>query len=377
MNFSFTEEQEMYRSSIARLVRDHYDIETRRKIVASDLGMSRQNWTEFAELGLLALPFPEKFGGLGGSLLDTLVVMEEFGRGIVVEPYFESVVLTGEFLILAGSESQKSRIIPKVVSGETILATAFAERQSRYDPADVETSAYEDGSGFIINGKKSVVWGGPWADTFVVTARTSGGQRDTAGISLFLVEASVEGVSRRNYRTIDGGRACELGLDDVRVSDDALIGVLDEGLTIVEEVFDRARVGLCAEALGAMKVLNETTVEYAKVRKQFHKPIGKFQAIQHRLVEMLVVLEEAVSATYMAALRIDSKPEQRQKAVSAAKAKVGEAARFIGKNAVPIHGGIGMSDELNVGHYFKRLTMIDISLGDQSYHIGRYAGLSQ
>jgi alkylation response protein AidB-like acyl-CoA dehydrogenase len=375
VDFSFSEEQEIYRSSVVRFVRENYDLDARRRIVEGDCGMSTKHWADFADLGLLALPLPEEFGGLSGSPIDLLVVMEEFGRGLIVEPYFESIILSAGFIDVGGSPAQKDYFLPRLSSGDLILATAFIEQQARYDPADITTTATRDGSGLVLNGKKSVVWAGPWADYFIVTARTSGGQRDATGVSIFIVEADQAGVSKQSYPTIDGSRACELGLANVRVSEDALIGELDLGLSIVDEVFDRARVALCAEAIGAMKVLNETTLEYARTRKQFGQAIGEFQVVKHQLVDMYVAMEEAISITYRAALHLDAEPELRKRAVSGAKAKVGQAARLIGKSAVQLHGGIGVTDELNVGHYFKRLIMIDLSLGDQDYHIGRYAGL--
>jgi alkylation response protein AidB-like acyl-CoA dehydrogenase len=377
MNFSFTEEQDLYRETVSRFVQDRYGFEQRQDIVHSDLGMSKENWSLFAELGLLAVPFADEFGGLGGSAIDTMVVMEEFGRGMVVEPYFETVILSGGLLSVGGTPSQKQEFIPKVISGELILATAFAESQSRFNLADIKTTAIREGDGFVLNGEKIVVWAGPWADYLLVTARTSGDQFDENGISLFMVDKNSDGLIANDYPTLDGGRASDVVLDNVKVSSDALIGVLDDALVLIEEVFDRARAALCAEAVGAMKALRETTLEYAKDRKQFGVPIGSFQVIQHRLVDMLIACEEAVSVTYMATLRLAESPSERQKAVSAAKAKVGRVARSVGQESVQIHGAMGMTDELNVGHYFKRLTMIDVSLGNVDYHTRRFAELTQ
>ncbi len=377
MDFSFSEEQELYRATVSRFIQNQYGLEARQKIVNSDLGMSRENWQQFADLGLLAIPFAEEYGGLEGSAVDTMVVMEEFGRGLVIEPYFETVIFSGGILSIGGSNEQKQQYIPRIISGECIFATAFAESQSRYNLADIKTTAKVRNGGFILNGKKSVVWAGPWADYLIVTARTSGSQFDEKGVSLFLVDKNSEGISLKNYPTIDGGRASEISFENVELSDESLLGHIDDGFDLLEAAVDRARAAICAEAVGAMKALHETTLDYVKLREQFGVPIGNFQVIQHRMVDMLIAYEEAVSITYMATLHLDHPVEERQKSVSAAKAKIGQSARYIGQEAVQIHGGMGMTDELNVGHYFKRLTMIDVSLGNQDYHVRRFADLTQ
>lgn len=377
MNFNFTEEQILYRDSISRFIRDRYDLDARNKIVNSELGMSKENWSLFSELGFLAIPFESEYGGLDGSSVDVMVIMEELGRGLVVEPYFSSIILSGGLLSNGGSQEQKAEMIPKITSGELILATAFAEPQSRYNEFDIKTTAAKGSDGYTLNGKKCVVWGGPWADTFVVTTRTAGGQGDKSGITLFLVDKKTKGLEVQDYATIDGGRASELVFNNVKVSSQVILGEVDEGGDLVESVFDSSRAALCSEAVGIMRALHETTLEYAKMREQFGTPIGSFQVIQHRLVDMLIASEEAVSLSYLAALKLDDSTVERQKSVSAAKAKIGQSGKYIGQEAVQIHGGMGMTDELIVGHYFKRLTMIDISLGNQDYHLDRFAKLTQ
>ncbi|TNE36334.1 MAG: pimeloyl-CoA dehydrogenase small subunit, partial [Alphaproteobacteria bacterium] len=288
MDFSFTEEQTMLRDMVQRFVRENYDIDARRKIVESEEGMSRDHWNTFAELGLLAAPFPEEYDGMGGSQIDTMVIMEELGRGLVVEPYFQTVVLGGGFIREGGSEDQKKALIPGIISGEDIYAVGFAEPQSRFNLFDITTKAEKSGDGYVLNGYKAVVLGGPWANKLIITARTSGGQSDEAGISVFVVDKSAGGVSTRDYPTIDGLRASEVTLENVAVGADALIGGEGQGGPLLEKVVDQGIAALCAEACGAMKVLNDTTVEYCKTREQFGQPIGKFQVLQHRMVDMFM-----------------------------------------------------------------------------------------
>jgi pimeloyl-CoA dehydrogenase small subunit len=375
MDFNFTEEQGMIRDSLSRLIREQYDFDTRRKVVASKEGWRPAMWAQFAELGLLMAPFSEEDGGLGGGPIDAMVVMEEFGKGLVVEPYLPSVVCGGGFL-KRGSDAQKAEHLAGIMSGEQIFAFAYAEPRGRYNLADLETTAKKDGAGFSINGHKAVVIGAPWATHFVVTARTSGGRRDAEGVTVFVVAKDAKGVSTRDYPTVDGRRASEVYFENVTVSADAVVGDVDNGLPLVELVTDEAIAALCAEACGAMKVAHEMTVEYSRNRKQFGTAIGKFQVLQHRMVDMFMEHEQSVSMTYMATLKLDEDEITRKKAASAAKVRIGQGGRFVGQQAIQIHGGMGMTDELAVGHYFKRLTMIDAEFGNVDHHLKRYTDLS-
>lgn len=375
MDFSFTEEQTLLRNSVQKFVQNDYTFEKRRAIAKSDTGWRRENWAQFAELGLLAAPFAEEHGGLGGGPVETMIIMEEFGRGLVIEPYLGTVVLAGGFLRHGGTKAQKEKLIPEIVEGKRVFAFAFAEPQGRYNLADLNVTAKKSGAGYTLNGHKAVVVGAPWADTLVVTARTGGGQRDEKGISVFLVDKKTKGVSTRDYPTVDGLRASEVTFENVALGADALVGAEGGGLPLVEQVVDEGIAALAAESIGAMKVLNDTTVEYCKTRKQFGVPIGKFQVLQHRMVDMFMNYEQSVSITYMVTLKLGEGEAERKKAASAAKVQIGKAGRFIGQNAVQLHGGMGMTDELNVGHYFKRLTMIDTMFGNVDHHLKRYAAL--
>lgn len=377
MDFNFTEEQQMLRDSIARLVREQYDFETRRGVAASEAGWRPELWAQFAELGLFHAPFSEEDGGLGGGAIDAMVVMEEFGKGLVVEPYVPSIVCGGGFLKHGGSAAQKSEYLEPLMAGEKIFAFAYAEPRGRYDFANLETTATADGSGYVLNGHKAVVLGAPFATHLIVTARTSGGQSDKQGVSVFVVDKSAAGVTTRDYHTVDGLRASEVQLSNVSVGADALIGEKDNGLSLVERVADEAIGALCAEAIGGMKVLLDTTVEYAKTRKQFGVPIGSFQVLQHNMVDMFVAYEQSISMTYMVNIKLgEDDAVERTKAASSAKVQIGNAGRFVGQTAVQIHGGMGMTDELNVGHYFKRLEMINTQFGNADHHLRRFTELS-
>jgi pimeloyl-CoA dehydrogenase small subunit len=374
MDFSFTEEQTLLRNSVSKFLADNYKFEFFKKNSRTEPGWSPGTWKQFAELGLLAAPLPEEHGGLGGGALDTMVVMEEFGRNLVVEPYVQTVVVGGGFLG-HGSNAQKAEWLPRIAAGETVIAFAFAEPQGRFNYADLVTTAKKQGSGFVLNGQKAVVLGGPWADTLIVTARTAGGQRDDKGVSVFLIDKKSKGIVTRDYPTIDGLRASEITFENVEVPATNAIGQLDNGRELVEQVTDAAIAAHAAEAVGAMKVLLDATVEYSKTRKQFGVPIGKFQALQHRMVDMFMNYEQSASIALMVTLKLDESTVERKKAASAAKVQIGKAGRFIGQNAVQIHGGMGMTDELNVGHYFKKLTMLDTLYGNVDHHLKRYASL--
>ena len=373
MDFDYSEDQQLLQESVQRFVRENYSFEARRQLVATEQGWSDAHWAQFAELGWLGIPFPEEHGGLGMSGVETMVVMEAIGNGLVAEPYLSTVVMGGGAVAAAGSDEQKAEILPAVAEGKCKLAFAFAERQARYNLQDVEVRAEAANGGYRLSGMKSVVFGAPTADRFVVSARTAGGSRDADGITLFLVDREATGLSVRGYPTADGLRAGELTLDGT--PGDAL-GEVDGGLATVEEVVDRAIAAVSAEAVGLMGTLNDMTLEYLKTREQFGQPIGRFQVLQHRMVDMFIAHEEAKSMAMMAAMRVDEEDvDARKKAMSAAKVQIGKSARFVGQQSIQLHGGIGMTDEYAAGHYFKRLTMIDRSFGDNDYHLRRYAAL--
>lgn len=376
MDFNFTEEQDMVRDGLSRLVREQYGAETRREVIASEAGWRPEIWAQLAELGILGMPFSEADGGFGGGAIDAMVVMEEFGKGLVVEPFVPTVVCAGGFLKHAGTAAQKEEHIGGIVSGERIFAFAYAEPRGRYDYADLETTAKKDGDGFVLNGHKAVVIGAPWASHLIVTARTGGDRRDHDGISLFVVDKSADGVVTRDYATVDGRRASEVYFENARVPAEALIGEEGGALPLIERVTDEAIAAQCAEACGAMKVAHAMTLEYSKQRKQFGVPIGKFQVLQHRMVDMYTEYESSVSMTYLATLRLDAEERERKLAVSAAKVRVGQAAHHIGQESIQIHGGNGMTDEYAIGHYFKRLTIFDSEFGNIDHHMKRHIALS-
>jgi pimeloyl-CoA dehydrogenase small subunit len=376
MDFSLSEEQQLLKDSVDRFVREEYELETRRKLVASDDGFSRDNWKMMAELGWLGVALPEEFGGIEGGPVETMVIMEGFGEGLVVEPYFATVVLGGNLILEAGNDAQKSELLPAMSGGELMMAFAYAERQSRFDLADVEFKAEKSGGGYVLNGHKGVVLHAACADKIIVSARTSGGSRDANGITLFIVDAGAAGLGRRDYPTVDGLRASELTFENVQVGADAVLGEVDKGLPVIEKVVGKAIAALCAEAVGCMKVLHETTNDYLKQRTQFGAPLSKFQVLQHRMVDMFMEYEQARSMSYMVTLKCeDEDPVERAKAVSAAKVQIGNSGRFVGQQSVQLHGGMGMTDELHVGHYFKRLTMIDTMFGNKDYHLRRFSNL--
>ena len=316
MNFSFTEEQSLLRDSLASYLADHYDFETRRAALKSEAGWRPGVWKAFAEdLGILGAALPEDLGGLGGGPTETMVIMEQLGAALVVEPYIGTVVIGGGFLTRSDHPAAAD-LIARIVAGETILAFAAAEPQGRYNWADLQTTARKDGGGWLLNGHKAVASGAPWADQLIVTARTGGGRRDAGGVSVFLVEKSAPGLSTRDYPTVDGSRASEVLFENVSIPADALIGPEGEGLPLVEAVVDEATVAVCGEACGVLRRLHEGTLEYTKQRKQFGQPISQFQVLQHRMVDMFIELEQSISMTYMATIRLsDSDPVARAKAV--------------------------------------------------------------
>uniref|UniRef100_UPI0003B2EBDD acyl-CoA dehydrogenase family protein n=1 Tax=Ideonella sp. B508-1 TaxID=137716 RepID=UPI0003B2EBDD len=369
-----SDEQRMLQDSVVRLLAERCDFDQRKAHLAQARGYSEALWAQFAEMGLLGLPFPEEDGGFGGGPVETLIAMQALGRSLAPEPYLPTVVLAGGLVRELGSPAQRASVLPAIAEGRLTLALAHAESAARYDLAHVGTIARADDHGWVLSGAKRFVLGGDSADRFIVSARTSGGVGDADGISLFLVDADAAGLTRRGYRTQDHSRAADLRLADVRVPDSARLGAPGCALPALERTVDVAIAALCAEAVGVMERAHELTVDYLKVRKQFGVAIGSFQALQHRAVDMLVAIEQARSMAYYAAMMCtEPDPSLRARAISAAKAQVGRSARLIGQEAIQLHGGIGMTEECQVGHFMRRLSMIEILFGDSAHHLRRLA----
>lgn len=369
MDFQFTEEQQQFADALKRWGAKDYAFETRQKIVLSEAGVSDEAWATLVELGMTALPVPEEQGGFNGSAVDLYVVMQELGRALVVEPYL-ATVLGAHFLQLGGAHPD---LLAQVAAGELRLACALGEAQARHDMRDIATTAVAEGDGYVLNGRKSVVIHGAQAGMLVVSARSHGGQSETDGISLFVVPAAAQGVHITQYRTIDGQRAADIHLKDVRVPAANLIGPAGEGWAVLDAALDYGAGLLCAEAIGALQAIFDATLEYLKTRQQFGVPIGKFQALQHRMADMYIHLEQARSMALFAAVKLASEDvEERRRAVSAAKYRVGQAIRFVGQQAIQLHGGMGVTNEVPAAHYFKRLTMIELTLGDSDHHLQRF-----
>jgi len=370
MDFELSEEQRLLKDSVERLFADRYDFEARMRFMQSADGWSRDVWKQYAELGLLGLPFEEKHGGFGGGPVETMIVMDAMGRALALEPYLATVVLGGGLIRHAGSEAQRSGILSKVADGSLLLAFAHAERQSRYDLADVATTARKDASGFVLDGAKSLVLHGESADQIIVSARVSGGRRERDGISLFLVDGNANGVSRRGYQTVDGLRAAEITLEGVKVNADAAFGEPGKALPAIERVVHEAIAALAAEAVGGMIAMHEMTVDYLRTRKQFGVPIGSFQVLQHKAVDMLVAIEQARSIMfYGTMMAAEEDAAERGKAMSAVKVQIGRSGQIVGQIGTQLHGGIGMTMEYKGGHYFKRLTVIDSLFGNADHHL--------
>ncbi len=369
MDFNFTETQGMLRDTLRRYLSDTYDFDKRLAMLRMDGGRDPGVWKALAtELGILGAALPEAHGGFGGGPIDSMVLMEEFGRAIAVEPYVPTVVIGGNALVATGG-AHADALLPGIISGEVVIGAGLYEPQGRYNLADMKTTAKADGSGWTLNGHKSVVVAAPYATHLLVSARTGGSQREAGGVSLFLVEANAKGVVRRDYPCVDGYMASEVYFENANVGPHALLGAEGQALPLIETLVDHAAMAQCAEATGAMKKLHELTLDYAKQRKQFGKAIGDFQVIQHRLVDMFMEAEQATSMTLMGTLRLDD--ADRAKWVSQAKAKINKGARALGQWAVQTHGGIGITTELAAGHYFKRLSIIETQFGDFDYHMGR------
>ncbi len=374
MDFDLSEEQRLLKDSVDRLMADRYGFENRQRYAKEPEGWSRELWSAYAELGLLALPFDEAQGGFGGGPVETMTIMEAFGRSAALEPYLATVILGGGLLQHGGSEEQKTAYLPQVATGDLRLAFAHTERQSRYDLFDVGSTGRPDGGSFILDGRKSVVLHGDSASKILVTARVAGSRRDRDGIGLFLVDANAPGLSRRGYPTQDGQRAAEVTLEGVRVDVDNVIGDPEGAFPVIERVTDVAIAALAAEAIGAMDEMLKLTVDYLKTRRQFDTTIGSFQVLQHRSSEMFIALEQGRSMAMFAAMMAqDENAQERRKAISAAKVQIGRSGRFVGQQAVQLHGGVGMTMEYKVGHLFKRVTMIDTLFGDADHHLSRLA----
>lgn len=372
MNFDLSEEQRLLKESVDGLLTDAYAFEQRKKYMKEKGGWSRAIWSKLAELGLLGLPFAEVDGGFGAGAVETMIVMEAVGRALVLEPYLATVVIGGGFLRHAGSAAQKAAHIPSMIDGSKTFAFAQLEQNSRYDLFDVTTSAKRKGDGWVIDGEKFVVLNGENADTLLVTARTKGGRRDKTGISVFLVPAKAKGVTKKAYPMQDRLYAADITFAGLEVGAENAVGDAENALPLIERVVDDARTALCAEAVGLMDESLKTTIEYIKTRTQFGAPIGSFQGLQHRAADMFVALEQARSMSIFATMAANfDDPAERARAVAAAKVQIGRSGKFIGQQSIQLHGGIGMTMEAKIGHYFKRLTMIENAFGDADYHLRR------
>jgi pimeloyl-CoA dehydrogenase small subunit len=374
MDFELTEEQRLLRDSIGRLLADHYAFDMRRAYLSDPDGWSRALWAQYAELGLLGLPFAESYGGFGGGPIEVMLVMEAFGRVLALEPYLATVVLGGTALRLAGSEAQKSAILPQIAEGKLILAFAHGERQARYDLSDVLTTAKPKAGGWVLDGAKSVVLHGDCAQLLIMSARTTGERDDSDGITLFLVNAAANGVARRSYPMRDGTRAAEISMNDVEIGADAVLGEAGAAFPVIERVVEAGIAATAAEAVGAMEAMQALTLEYLKTREQFGRPIGQNQVLQHRATEMLMALEQGRSMAMLAAMMVEE-PDAAERAhnIAMAKVGVGQASKFVAQNAIQLHGGIGMTEEYAAGHYFRRCMVIEHLFGDTAHHLSRLA----
>ena len=371
MDFGLSDDRRMVRDTVERFVRERYPIETRHAHAALDGGFNRATWAEFAELGLIGALLPEDAGGFGGAGEDILVVMEALGRGLVVEPFLATAVLGATPIVLTGTQAQRA-VLEDVAAGGTLLAFAHGEPESRYALAGVATTAERAGSNWVLRGQKAVVLNGDTADRLVVSARTGGAPGDAAGLALFLIDVAADGVDRRGYATVDGGRAAEIALDGVEVGDDAALGTPGDAYPVIERTIGRGVLALCAEALGLMEVCRDVTLDYLKTRKQFGRELGAFQALQHRMVDLCLEIEQARSATMLAAARLEGQGKERERALSAAKNLIGRAGRLVAEESIQLHGGIGMTWEYALPHFAKRLVMIDHQLGDADFHLERF-----
>ena len=372
MNFELSEEQKMIQQNVERFVQDNYDLPKRVELSSQDPGYSKDYWNSMAELGWLGLPFNEEDGGFGGNQIDTLVIMEQFGKGLVLEPFLANVVLGGGAIQIGGSEELKNEMLSSLIEGSKQLTLAYAEQQSRFDLEDVATSARQEGDKYIINGQKSMVLNAESSDHIVVVTRTNGGQVDEEGITLFLVDSDSKGLERNNFPTVDGLRASEITFDNVEVNSERMIGDLNKGFIILRTITNNAILALCAEAVGAMEVLYKDTVEYTQQREQFDHPLSDFQVLQHRMVDMFMEYEQCKSLLFRATMETIQDPVMAQRTIHALKHLIGKSGIFVGENAVQLHGGMGVTEELRVGHFFKRLLVIDSQFGNADFHLDKF-----
>jgi pimeloyl-CoA dehydrogenase small subunit len=374
MDFELSEDQRLLVESVDRLLADRYDFNARNGYLKEAEGWSRTLWSQYAELELLGLPFAEEHGGFGGGGVDVMLIMEAFGKALVLEPYLATVVLGGTAICLAGGAAQQSAIVPKIVDGSMKLAFAHGEPQARYDAADVLTKARRNDKGWVIDGAKSVVLHGDGADRLVVSARTSGDCGDAAGLTLFIVDGNAAGVTRRGYTLRDETRAADIVLSDIQVGDGDVLGEADAAFPVIERVIEAGISAAAAEAVGAMDRMHTMTLEYLRTRQQFGKPIGQYQVMQHKSADMLIALEQGRSMSMLAAMMLDE-PDAAARArnISMAKVGVGQSGRFVSQTAIQLHGGIGMTEEYAVGHYFRRVMVFEHTFGDTAYHLARLA----
>lgn len=373
MDFNFTEEQQLLADTVKRFVREHYSFEARRDILQSEAGWSRETWRELAGLGLTALNVPEQHGGLSAGPVDTMLVMNALGAALVLEPYLGAAVFAPSLIARLDDASASAALLPDIASGERIVIVAHQEPGTRGELNHVATRANRTADGYVLDGRKSVITHGGAADELLITARTSGATGDTDGVSVFRVEPRTAGVTLRSYRTFDGQSAADIDLQRVALPASSRVGAEGKAYSALEAAHDVALSALCAEAVGIMQAVNATTLEYTKARKQFGQPIAKFQVLQHRMADMFLQAEQALSMSYLAAIKcVDPDPDERRRALAAAKVVIGQAGRFVGQQAVQLHGGMGMTDELMVSHHFKRLTGIDLSCGDTDFHIQQF-----
>jgi len=372
MDFSISEEQSMLADSVSKFIENDYDFERRQKIAESDDGFSKELWNTYAELGWTAVPFAEDDGGLGGGPVELMLMMEQFGRGLLVEPFLANVVLAGGVLRRSADPGQKSQWLAPLIEGNLQAALAFAEPQGRFDIADIRTTAKANGASFVLNGNKICVLNGGDAEIIIIPARTSGEQADEGGITLFAIPADSAGIERRAYRTVDAQQAADITLTDVKAEAGAVLGEIGEGFNTLQDVLDEATLAVCAEAVGIMRAMHDKTVEYSKNRVQFGVPIGSFQALQHRMVEMLMACEQSQSLLMWAVMLNTADNENKKQAISAMKYQIGTAGINVAREAVQIHGGMGMTWELDIAHYFKRMTAIDLLFGNADYHLDRF-----
>jgi len=374
LDLSLNEDQELIKSSVDKFIIETYDSESRRKTIKSNLGSDDIIWKQFADLGWLGLPFLEKDGGFGGDLMDLHILMESFGKGLVIEPYISTVILSGSILSHCPDSVLRNTIINNIIAGINKVSFAYAEPNSRYNLNDVSTIAKLENNKWVLNGHKSVVFGAGQSDYIIVSARTKGNRNEEEGISLFVIDKNNMGIEVQDYPTVDGFKAAEVKLNNVQLSSENLISNENEGYNIIKKSIDKTLVAIAAEASGIMSKMYEMTLEYIKTRKQFGVPIGKFQAIQHRTVEMLILSDEMKSLASMAALKADS--ADGAKSIYASKIHIGIGGRKLGQEAIQLHGGMGVTEEMDIGQYFKRITMLDTFLGNSDYYLGLYSKIS-